>query len=80
MPSIDTQPISDAHDKIFESVIDALGDARDRILAVDALEKVPNAERVVDRSFDLLTKGLTNQHDFVEDLLARARTSSSTAA
>lgn len=78
--AINTQPISDAHDKIFDTVIAGLGSARvaavstaTKVGSVPVLRGVSGADTVLDRGFGLLEKGLTRQHDLVEGLLARAR-------
>ena len=84
MPSINTQPLSDAHDKIFTNVLNGLAQARTTALEwsgkfsartadVAVLKELPKADKLINNSYDLVTKALTRQHDVTENLLAKTR-------
>ena len=82
MASINTQPISDAHDKIFDAIIKGIGKTRE--LSLKVTEKAGDVPPLKDRdltkvdervneAFDAIVKGLQKQHDFVEEQLAKLR-------
>jgi hypothetical protein len=84
VPTINTQPVSDAHDKIFTNVLKGLSDAREFVLglsnsfttrtsSVRGLSSLPKADPYINDGFDLVEKVLTKQHDVTESLLARTR-------
>lgn len=82
MPKFDTQPISDAHDKFFAQTLERLSGVRttleqaagklnERVATVPVIKSLTPA--TVNFGFTKLDKALTQQHDFVESLLAKTR-------